>query len=959
MEGQLAAPFHFAVEFLILVVFAGAMFDALRSSRESGGRVAVVQAAGFASLVAAQIFHGTLVFTGDGVTTLVVLRAVGFGLIAASLRPMPAAALPAVFVAGEGSAWAWIPAAFAVIAAGRAFAMRKESAGGPGLALAGSFAAFAGGEAAVALASPEGGAALGASHGLRALGAVLLARWLWLSIARSLRLRFIAVFIAALVLLASVVAGALTQVIGHNLQQEEFNRLAVSATGQKGGLELRKNQALQFANLLGSSKTISDAYASGTSAALTEIARASISQLPADLDFVAFFRGGRMIASATDGVNSYPPLTPLQGIALSGSDAINTVLKKRTVASELTSSGDRSIAAIGAASVTDPAANRKIIGAVVVGYNLDHQLLTGLKPGASADIHMIKGGAVISTTFESEEDAAGLVAGGLRDRIRRTVEEQGRNLTAVADTPNGRQLVVYSPIATESGARIAGVMALSRPGILLDASQRSVNRVLFLVTLAASAIAAAMAWILSGRATGPISALTRAARQIRSGDLEARAEVSAPDEVGALGQAFNQMAESLDRMTGDLRNAAAEEANLRVRVESIMQSIGDALVATDEGGNVVAVNRAAEAMLGRDQDDLVGRPLHDVLDGRDGSGRPLAELALEANGARVEAVVESSSGAHVPVALSGSALRDASGTAVGRVVLLRDITREQEAERMKSEFLSNVSHELRTPLTPIKGYTEILRRKNFPRAKAETFLEGIAESTKRLERIVEILVDFAALEAGRLKPRLEPVDVRSFLADVLAPFKERSDHRRFTKSIHAGLPPVLGDERLLRKCVAELIDNAIKFSPDGGSIEIGAEAVPVNGRKRGPGSVRIMVRDHGIGIDPSQMGRLFQDFRQLDGSETRSFGGLGLGLSYAKRVALAHQGDITAESEPGRGSTFSVVLPAVQPAKAVRPRRAAGDARIRKTRPISRGTRTDGRKRVAAAAKSKRKKPSR
>src|SRR6202008_189389 len=106
-----------------------------------------------------------------------------------------------------------------------------------------------------------------------------------------------------------------------------------------------------------------------------------------------------------------------------------------------------------------------------------------------------------------------------------------------------------------------------------------------------------------------------------------------------------------------------------------------------------------------------------------------------------------------------------------------------------------------------------------------------------------------------------------------------------------------------------------KFSPEGGSIEISAEGVSVNGRRRGPSAVRISVRDEGIGIDTSQIGGLFQDFRHLDGSETRSFGGLGPGLSYARRLAVAHNGDITVESEAGRGSTFSVVLPGAQPLK--------------------------------------------
>jgi K+-sensing histidine kinase KdpD len=181
---------------------------------------------------------------------------------------------------------------------------------------------------------------------------------------------------------------------------------------------------------------------------------------------------------------------------------------------------------------------------------------------------------------------------------------------------------------------------------------------------------------------------------------------------------------------------------------------------------------------------------------------------------------------------------------------------------------------------------------------------------------------------------------------------------------------VLGDERLLRKCIDELVDNAIKFSPEGGSIDITAEAVAATGRRRGAGAVRMTVRDQGIGIEPSQMGRLFQDFRQLDGSETRTFGGLGLGLSYARRVALAHHGDITAASTPGRGSGFTLVLPAAEPLKAAvakprtakpparpKPKVAAGrPVRIRRTRPISAKRTPAGRKKVAAAKASRKRK---
>jgi signal transduction histidine kinase len=270
---------------------------------------------------------------------------------------------------------------------------------------------------------------------------------------------------------------------------------------------------------------------------------------------------------------------------------------------------------------------------------------------------------------------------------------------------------------------------------------------------------------------------------------------------------------------------------------------------------------------------------------------------------------------------------------------------------MKTEFLANVSHELRTPLTPIKGYTDILRRKQFPRQKTQTFLDGIMESTKRLERIVEILVDFAAMEAGRLKPHLEPIDLRVFLGSVIDSWKSRSGSHRFVRKVPADLPPVLGDERLLRKCLDELLDNAVKFSPEGGDIEIEAEPAIAAGKRR-PSGMRILIRDRGIGIEASKMGTLFQDFRQGDGSETRNFGGLGLGLSYARRVALAHRGEITATSEPGRGSTFTMTLPVApaavrsirpgtttpgstkkKPARVVEPKKGRAGARPSKPKP--------------------------
>jgi signal transduction histidine kinase len=243
------------------------------------------------------------------------------------------------------------------------------------------------------------------------------------------------------------------------------------------------------------------------------------------------------------------------------------------------------------------------------------------------------------------------------------------------------------------------------------------------------------------------------------------------------------------------------------------------------------------------------------------------------------------------------------------------MTREREVERMKSEFLSNISHELRTPLTPIKGYAEILVKKDISAAKSKQFSRGILESTGKLERIVELLVDFAALEAGRLSPRSASVDLAEIVEKLAADWEERTPDHRVVAEVAARLPKVVGDERLLRRSFEELIDNAVKFSPQGGTIKLEVHS-PIGGngdeRRKRSRAVEVTVSDEGIGIQPEDLTKIFSDFQQLDGSETRSYGGLGLGLAFVRRIVEAHAGTVSVDSEPDQGTRLTVSLPAAR-----------------------------------------------
>ncbi|MGH2690855.1 MAG: ATP-binding protein, partial [Actinomycetota bacterium] len=336
--------------------------------------------------------------------------------------------------------------------------------------------------------------------------------------------------------------------------------------------------------------------------------------------------------------------------------------------------------------------------------------------------------------------------------------------------------------------------------------------------------------------------------------------------------------------------------------------------AVDLDGTIVAFNREAERMSGIPADRALGRKVEHVLALEDPSGARLPLLIDGAHRESVRGIIASLSAPHVavktPVAITSANVADEQGNAMGLVAVVRDLTPEIEVERMKTEFLSNVSHELRTPLTPLKGYANLMIRREVPRSQAVGFLERIVESTDRLERIVGMLVDFSAMEAGRLVPKAVPMNLGSVVEQLMVRWEDVSPKHRFVREGFGALPLLQLDQRLVPRAIDELIDNAVKFSPEGGRVLVTAS---LDRQLRAAGSrlVRITVSDEGIGIAKDRLADLGGGFVQVDASETREYGGLGLGLAYVRRLAESHGGYLEEpKSAPGRGSSFTIVLPA-------------------------------------------------
>jgi PAS domain S-box-containing protein len=326
---------------------------------------------------------------------------------------------------------------------------------------------------------------------------------------------------------------------------------------------------------------------------------------------------------------------------------------------------------------------------------------------------------------------------------------------------------------------------------------------------------------------------------------------------------------------------------------AILANVADGIVAVDRDGRVVAWNAAAEEITGVPAREAIGGTPLDVLQ---------RELRSETGGAnRLVPIMRGNE--EVWLSLSETVMRDPAGAVAGRIFAFRDMSAERFAEQMRSEFVSTVSHELRAPLTSIYGFAATLLRSDidFSDAERETFLGYIASEAEQLTRIVDALLNVARLDSGELAVDLRPTDVRTVLAEAL-PSNGAVDPNahRFVLELADDVPDVSADPDKLRQVLDQLIDNAIKYSPDGGVVRVEA--------RRGTDAVEISVADEGVGIPASRLDRVFDKF--FTGGESHP--GTGLGLFIAQGLVNAMGGKIWVNSNEGRGSRFTFELPVAQ-----------------------------------------------
>ena len=388
----------------------------------------------------------------------------------------------------------------------------------------------------------------------------------------------------------------------------------------------------------------------------------------------------------------------------------------------------------------------------------------------------------------------------------------------------------------------------------------------------------------------PLRALTRGTRQVAAGDFEQRLDAASHDEIGVLTRNFNHMAQVL-------QDTISEAENERNKLSTLFLHMTDGVVAFSAAGTVIHSNPAATQMLSRQLDPAT---TFDEIFGEEAELDTLLTLKRPQYIERQKTVGER----ELELFLAPFSSDQTQG---GVLVVIHDVTEQRKSEQSRREFVANVSHELRTPLTNIKSYAETIvsAGDELPGELRTNFLGVIINEADRMTRIVQDLLTLSKIDYGKMEMNISRFSFAKAVQNVYEAARlnaEQNHHHTITFTCEDNIPEVNGDRERIEQVVMNIVSNAIKYTPDGGNIEIHAGS----GKK----TVYVRVTDNGIGIPEKDLPRLFERFYRVDKARSRESGGTGLGLSIAREILQQHKGDIHIDSVYGEGTDVVITLPA-------------------------------------------------
>ena len=500
-------------------------------------------------------------------------------------------------------------------------------------------------------------------------------------------------------------------------------------------------------------------------------------------------------------------------------------------------------------------------------------------------------GIVLATT-----DVSGKSAIGKKNDYQELDDFTIKSMKVADKDTRSRVLINVHPIQSMTGDTVLGALYVKSD--IEDQYQQIKNIAVIFVTasLLAVGISMVVAILIAHSITQPIGEMREQALRIARGDYSRKVTVHGKDELGQLAVTFNQLAEQIE----ETQDAMESERN---RLNSVLSHMSDGVVATDRRGKVITINDMALSLLGISKEAAIGQNILNLLDiEKDYTLRKILEsteeLLIERN--------ESNYGDNKIIRVEFSMIRRESGFISGLVAVLHDVTEQEQNERDRREFVSNVSHELRTPLTSMRSYIETLSEGAWQDQEiAPRFLKITLDETDRMIRMINDLLDLSRMDNDNLKLNIEMVNFNELVNFVLDRFdviiaNSEKKYRIVREFTQRPLFVEVDTDRMIQ-VIDNIMNNAIKYSPDGGKITVRLIETHNN--------VILSITDQGLGIPKKDISRIFDRFYRVDKARARKQGGTGLGLAISKEVVKALGGTIWATSIENYGSTFYISLP--------------------------------------------------
>lgn len=521
---------------------------------------------------------------------------------------------------------------------------------------------------------------------------------------------------------------------------------------------------------------------------------------------------------------------------------------------------------------------------------------------SKAEIQIIDANGVVLTTTRPMNQSV-VNSKNTQTEVTRALQGIKDNQRLFTDFDGVRKIVIAKPIG--SGVKVLGAVYIIASMDDVYKTLTQINNFFISGTLIALALTAGLGVILSSTITNPIKAITRQATAVAEGryEYEEKIRVMGEDEIGQLGNTFNFMMERL-------REALSLNEEEKEKLASILSNMNDGLIATDDHGRIIVINRRAKQILQVNEDTTLGMSLGELL------GMQQEKMQV------LEGTEDHSTMLHLYhegeedplfVKVTYTTIHSKGKGSAGTIAVLQDVTGQEKLDQARREFVANVSHELRTPLTTIKSYLEALEDGALEEPQlAGKFVNVARNETERMIRLVTDLLQLSRLDSKQAIISKETTDVTEMLEEVADRFSFQLEQRMIAIEIDVEkhVDEIMLDRDRIDQVLDNLVSNAIKYTPEGGHIRIHAG-------RREHAVLEISVQDNGIGIPRKDLSRIFERFYRVDKARSRSMGGTGLGLSIAREIVKAHGGAIQLESELGQGTRVTFTLPYQQEEAAV------------------------------------------